>query len=147
MEAAIAKYLLVFYNCGDFIVGGLQTFSKYFNLRPPLWVLIFFVCTCSTGAYFNYYFYWMCFLLLPYQPLLRRSLINAGPFYAGPNSATPKIWFNATYSRNFRHPLLRKEKHLDDIFSLLFSLLFFLYHTYQLITITLFSSPSDSTSK
>ena len=24
------------------------------------------------------------------------ALINAGPFYAGPNSATPKIWLNAT---------------------------------------------------
>ena len=28
---------------------------------------------------------------IPYRPLLRRPLINAGP-----NSATPKIWLNAT---------------------------------------------------
>ena len=33
---------------------------------------------------------------IPYRPLLLRPLINGGPFYAGPNSATPKIWLNAT---------------------------------------------------
>ena len=37
-----------------------------------------------------------CFQYIPYQPLLRWPLINADPFYAGRNSATPKIWLNAT---------------------------------------------------
>ena len=33
---------------------------------------------------------------LRYQPLLRQPTINAGPFYAGLNSATLKIWLNPT---------------------------------------------------
>ena len=69
-------------------------------------------------------------------------LINAGPFNAGPNSATLKIWLNA-----IPPPIVKEKKHPNDILSLLFSLfsLFFLYHTYQSITITLFSVIVKST--
>ena len=44
---------------------------------------------------FYFKFIWVIHFI-PYQPLLLRPLINAGSFYAGPNSATSKISLNVT---------------------------------------------------
>ena len=50
-EAAIAKYPFVFYNCGDFILGGFSTFRPYFYLRAHLWVFLYFLSVLILQKY------------------------------------------------------------------------------------------------
>ena len=65
LNIAITNCPFIFYICGDFVLGGFLDFQPLVLLKSSfVGVLQLFVCSHSAGAYFNDFFWCMCFLLI-----------------------------------------------------------------------------------
>ena len=65
LNTAITNCPFIFYICGDFVLGGFLDFQPLVLLKSSfVGVFQLFVCSHSAGAYFDDFFWCMCFLLI-----------------------------------------------------------------------------------
>ena len=65
LNTAITNCPFIFYICGDFVLGGFLDFQPLVLLKSSfVGVFQLFICSHSAGAYFDDFFWCMCFLLI-----------------------------------------------------------------------------------